>query len=195
MSTTFQWSITLTTILFASCFYLIITWILEQYPICVFRTSQNANIWEYFHNKNSLNMIERLFYLNRMFSFQLCSFDWIDWWPFKAMYEDPRAHRSSSKCCAIGISMFRSPYEIHRHLSKRLIFLFSTYFSQQFKKKRILFSDSSASKLLSVVRTTELFGTISLLYATIVPAGKSTPFTRFAVLMRHYLLDMTKRWI
>lgn len=36
----------------------------------------------------------------------------------------------------------------------------------------IYISDSNISKFLGVVKSTELFGAISLLYATVVPVGK-----------------------
>ena len=49
--------------------------------------------------------------------------------------------------------------------------IFCVYVCATPKKKIHSFPESSASKLLTVVKSTELFGTISLLYATIVPVG------------------------
>ncbi|XP_031635291.1 uncharacterized protein LOC116348431 [Contarinia nasturtii] len=51
--------------------------------------------------------------------------------------------------------------------------------------------NSSSSKLLSVVKSTELFGTISLLYATIVPVGEKIPPRTVSVAASAFNLILT----
>lgn len=140
-------------------------------------------------------MIESLFCLNRMFSFQLCSFDWIDWWPFKAMYEDPRAHWSSSKCCAIGVSLLRFTYEIHRHLSKRLIFLFSTFFSQQFQTNKFCFQIQAHQNFYQLLEQRNYLERYHYCMPPLFQLVSQHLFTRFAVLMRYdQALDLSDEY-
>lgn len=74
--------------------------------------------------------------------------------------------------------MLRSLDEVHGYLSERFVrpismdhFLAPFHFFLINFMLILLLLETSAVKLLSVVKSTELFGTISLLYATIVPVG------------------------
>lgn len=122
-----------------------------------------------------------IFHFLFRFHFQLCGLHRSHRLFVSSLHENTRTNRESSKCRIVDSCLSRFADKMCRHLhekyGRRRRILASTRINHKLPFLFYLFSCfdfsvSNKAKFLAVVKSTDLCGTISLLYATVVPVGK-----------------------
>lgn len=118
---------------------------------------------------SKMSMIIKITYF-QILHLQLYGSNRSGWCSGKTMPKYTRVCRKSTKCGIVTISHIGIPNKNCWIVSERLV---HAKFRPYLILKCAYTGPLDATKFLCMVRSTELFGTISLLYSTIVPIGKS----------------------